>query len=402
MRTTLLNLCLLAAFAVSAQTVQWYESGQARTTPQEVKSPAYQAAYNQTQLGYATYYADYLAGQPTAYGETYQPQQLTASHAVLPLGTILRVTRLDNQQSVDVRVNDKAPLCDGCVISLSRAAADQIGLTTVGKARVSVTRTGFSNWNPRPQRMTNTATARNVAAVPTYGRSQSYPQTNTQQPSTYYPPSTTVNVRTPVQQPGVIRPNSLGQSQPDFGDAYDGRRGLSTASGTTNDPTAFRPASSADRNAYERATLSPAPTTASRQTTTLEPYRPAVIQKEVVGNSRPPVYPNYNPGPSVYQPSRTATELAPVSEVQVASNPIQNGYAVQLAAYGNAANAMRQVRSLQAQGIDNIYLASVARPDGSTLNRVLVGPYTDMGNAQSAADNLKRDRQLTGIVIQLR
>lgn len=101
--------------------------------------------------GYAAYYADYLAGQRTAYGEIYQPNQFTAAHMRHPLGTLIKVTRMDNGNSVVVRVNDKGPQTFGFVVDLSGVAGKYLGLDLVGKAQVTVEVVGYSETNPVPR-----------------------------------------------------------------------------------------------------------------------------------------------------------------------------------------------------------------------------------------------------------
>ena len=53
---------------------------------------------------------------------------LTAAHRTLPIGTRVRVTNVDNERSVVVRVNDRGPFVDGRVIDLSWAAARALGV----------------------------------------------------------------------------------------------------------------------------------------------------------------------------------------------------------------------------------------------------------------------------------
>ncbi|MCB0640237.1 MAG: septal ring lytic transglycosylase RlpA family protein [Phaeodactylibacter sp.] len=104
-----------------------------------------------SQYGEAVFYADYLHGKPTALGEYYDKFELTCAHRTHPLGTLLKVTRQDNGQSVTVRVNDRGPFVDGCpqcIIDLSWAAADLIGLSIAGKASVQLDVVGFANSNP--------------------------------------------------------------------------------------------------------------------------------------------------------------------------------------------------------------------------------------------------------------
>ncbi len=87
--------------------------------------------------GRASYYSDRLAGRPTASGEPYEPDRLTAASRDLPLGTRLRVTRLDTGQSVVVRVNDRGPFGDRRrILDLSRAAAERLDMLRRGVVRV--------------------------------------------------------------------------------------------------------------------------------------------------------------------------------------------------------------------------------------------------------------------------
>lgn len=74
----------------------------------------------------------------TASGERFNKRALTAAHKTLPIGTRVRVTRLDTGRSVDVRINDRGPYKPGRVIDLSEAAAEALGMTGVGLTRVNV------------------------------------------------------------------------------------------------------------------------------------------------------------------------------------------------------------------------------------------------------------------------
>jgi rare lipoprotein A len=86
--------------------------------------------------GEASYYHDSLAGNPTASGTPYRPSALTAAHQTLPLGSKVRVTRVDTGRSVVVEVNDRGPFAEDRVIDLSRAAATQLGIIQRGHADV--------------------------------------------------------------------------------------------------------------------------------------------------------------------------------------------------------------------------------------------------------------------------
>ncbi len=86
----------------------------------------------------ASYYSRALVGRRTASGEPYDPALFTASHATLPMGTILRVTRLPDGPSVEVRVNDRCGCTHGRQLDLSEAAARQLNMLRMGTAQVRI------------------------------------------------------------------------------------------------------------------------------------------------------------------------------------------------------------------------------------------------------------------------
>lgn len=86
-------------------------------------------------VGLASYYTE---GSRTADGEKLIPGALTAAHPTLPFGTRLRVTRVDTGRSVVVRVNDRGPFVKGRIVDVSHSAAEQLGLTRQGVAKVKI------------------------------------------------------------------------------------------------------------------------------------------------------------------------------------------------------------------------------------------------------------------------
>lgn len=87
--------------------------------------------------GQASFYANSLSGHRTASGERYDPKKLTAANRTLPLGTRLRVTRLDNGKSVVVKVNDRGPFGHRRrILDLSRAAAQELDMIGAGVVQV--------------------------------------------------------------------------------------------------------------------------------------------------------------------------------------------------------------------------------------------------------------------------
>lgn len=84
------------------------------------------------QQGQVSHYGDAFAGKPTANGDTFDPARLTMAHRTLPFGTLVRVTNLENRQSVEVVVNDRGPFVQGRIADLSTAAARRLGMLTDG------------------------------------------------------------------------------------------------------------------------------------------------------------------------------------------------------------------------------------------------------------------------------
>src|SRR3546814_19223723 len=87
----------------------------------------------------ASYYGDRFAGNRTASGERFDPDELTAAHRTLAFGRHVRVTNLANGKSVIVRLNDRGPFSSGRVIDVSHAAARESGMQRSGTARVTMT-----------------------------------------------------------------------------------------------------------------------------------------------------------------------------------------------------------------------------------------------------------------------
>ncbi|GAA4087457.1 septal ring lytic transglycosylase RlpA family protein [Actinomadura miaoliensis] len=74
----------------------------------------------------------YWQGQTTASGERFDPDELTAAHRSLPMGTKVRVINKNNGRAVTVRINDRGPFVGGRCLDLSRAAMAKVGGTGSG------------------------------------------------------------------------------------------------------------------------------------------------------------------------------------------------------------------------------------------------------------------------------
>ena len=90
------------------------------------------------QTGLASWYGEKFHGHLTSNGEIFDMYQVSAAHTSLPIPSYARVTNLENQRNIIVRVNDRGPFHNDRVIDLSYAAAHKLGFSNQGTALVHV------------------------------------------------------------------------------------------------------------------------------------------------------------------------------------------------------------------------------------------------------------------------
>jgi rare lipoprotein A len=104
-----------------------------KSTP---KTATKKSAY---QYGNAVLYSKNLCGKPIAKGGNLDCDALTAAHRKLPFGTKIRVTNLENDKTVVVKINDRGPYSKKDVLDMTPTAAKRIGLTMRnGRVRVRI------------------------------------------------------------------------------------------------------------------------------------------------------------------------------------------------------------------------------------------------------------------------
>ncbi|WP_347902203.1 septal ring lytic transglycosylase RlpA family protein [Pseudomonas purpurea] len=120
--------------------------------------------------GTASWYGTKFHGQNTANGEVYDLYGMSAAHKTLPLPSYVRVTNLDNNRTVILRVNDRGPFYSDRIIDLSYAAAKKLGYAETGTARVKVEGIDPQTWwaqkgRPAPLMLNEPQVAQNAAPV---------------------------------------------------------------------------------------------------------------------------------------------------------------------------------------------------------------------------------------------
>jgi rare lipoprotein A len=91
-----------------------------------------------TQVGVASWYGIDEHNNHAANGERFSKYAYTAAHKSLPMGTVVRVTNMENGRDVIVKINDRGPFVRGRIIDLSYTAAQSIGMVEKGTVQVKV------------------------------------------------------------------------------------------------------------------------------------------------------------------------------------------------------------------------------------------------------------------------
>ena len=91
-----------------------------------------------SQRGVASWYGEKFHGHKTSNGEVFSMYEVSAAHKSLPIPSFLKVTNLDNNRSIVVRVNDRGPFHGDRIIDLSYAAALKLGYAHLGTTRVQL------------------------------------------------------------------------------------------------------------------------------------------------------------------------------------------------------------------------------------------------------------------------
>ncbi len=292
-------------------------------------------------FGKVSYYSDSFQGKRTASGELYDKNKMTAAHKSLPFGTIVRVIRLDNKRSVQVRVNDRGPFIKGRIIELSRRAAEQIGLIQDGVANVKIE--VLSGGTPQ--------TSNPVAEAPT-------PRIDNEPLPEAYDNTT------------ASRLNPGDNTEPQ---ETTSSRSTSPSSNTT---TAAR------TNAEETSSSS-----STRTETAKSPDRRTVPRKSTSQKFDAPLvgedYQRY--------------DLYKINLMR----PKKEGYGVQVASLTQYENVLKQVADLQAKWFDDILLSVEPEPLDQPVYKIILGSFPEMSAAENYKKNLKSKHKINGFVVNL-
>lgn len=301
------------------------------------------AAAQSEPVGLAGVYGTKFEGRPTASGQLYSTRALTGAHKELAFGSLVRVVRLDNNQSVTIRINDRGPYIAGEIVTLSAAAADQIGVAPGDKARVKLVVVS-----------TPGATAPMAEKAPT-------PQ-----------PTTPTK---PVAQP---KPSASSQAA------------------APQKPTA-------STTPPRKVTPKPASTPANTRPSGANTPPPPVALKQPNRKDTPTSYDNSGMkarGKSGNMRRLNIEEFSTYDLYRIQVDEVEKlGYAVQTAYLQDYESVLKQVAMLQENGYTNVLVSMERKQDQKDQYdyKVILGPYTDMAEAQALKKELKA-RGVSGFV----
>jgi len=92
-----------------------------------------------TETGNASWYGESWNGRKTASGEIFDSSKNTCAHNKLKMGTIIKVTNIENGKSVTCKVNDRGGFAKyGRILDMSKGSFSTIGNVNNGVIRVKI------------------------------------------------------------------------------------------------------------------------------------------------------------------------------------------------------------------------------------------------------------------------
>ena len=136
-------LIIIVALISSCSNSPRYRTGPAKPSiTKKGKPPTLKTSSNvknrKVMTGVSSFYAEDFHGKLTANGEVYDMYGLTAAHKTLPLNTIVRVTNIENNKSLILRINDRGPYVKGRILDCSYGAAKKLEFVNQGTTKVKI------------------------------------------------------------------------------------------------------------------------------------------------------------------------------------------------------------------------------------------------------------------------
>jgi len=128
MQLKIISLIVFIFFTISTSCKSQTDSTIKYSTPKKTKEF----------IGTASFYAIKFEGKKTASGEIFRHKKYTAACNKIPLGTMVRVTNLTNNKSIEVKINDRLHAKNHRLIDLTSFCAKELGFYFKGLVKVKV------------------------------------------------------------------------------------------------------------------------------------------------------------------------------------------------------------------------------------------------------------------------
>ncbi|MGN1356188.1 MAG: septal ring lytic transglycosylase RlpA family protein [Succinivibrionaceae bacterium] len=132
------NVNLVNVEGVEVRYEPYSRIGNADYTVNNVSYEVWNDIEDYQEIGLASWYGPGFHGERTSNGEVYDQKGISAAHKNLPLPSYVKVTNLENNKTLVVRVNDRGPFHEGRIIDLSEGAASRLDIIKNGTAKVKL------------------------------------------------------------------------------------------------------------------------------------------------------------------------------------------------------------------------------------------------------------------------
>lgn len=307
-----------------------------------------------TENGQASYYSREYQGAKTAYNVIYDRDDLVAAHRQYPLNSVIRVTNLDNNKSVNVRVIDKGPFIRGRIVELSERAAALLGMIGKESVPAEVTLVALPGDTPAPA----PTTANRTVAPP-----RPYTETST------------------ASRPGRDTPSDAPASPPETSSQS------ARVAETSVEPSAPQ---STERDRSVAAQPAPEQTPPATRPGTPEPtVRPTAEARREVKSQ-----------PVSTRSGSIAKDFKPGTYRITVNRATPGKYGVQVGSYSDLATAMDKVVEMQSRWFDDVMI-HYSNNAGVKLYKVIVGSFDTDKSAVRYRDDMKKRYKIDGFTVRI-
>jgi rare lipoprotein A len=374
------------------------------------------------EFGIASVYQDKFHGKTTAYGRTYNRNELVAAHKKHLPGTFLKVTRLDNKKTVTVEVIDRGPFVKGRIIDLSSRAARELGMLDDGVANVKLE--VLQKGKPVIETIPDESAAQSERVIPrTFeeeGRSRERISTDSREATAGTPteekkPATSSTpAATPPKEETLTSKGAETPAEQKAGEVIVGR------SFTFYDLYKLEVKKADKANFGVQVAFMSNFESLLKQVSVLQAQKQNDIFFFMEKNGEGAVGYKVILGPSETedQAKKIHDDLSrkgvrgfvvkaeenydpnALYKVQL-KKPATTNFGVQVSSLTNEEGVLKQVSDLQAKSFDNTLVNIEKAEEGSTVFKVILGPFDTEGQASSYKNNLSRRYQIKGFVVPL-